>query len=137
MIIVKTDNILTAIKQAYIDLLQGSANSSDPSILKEDSAVIEIEAEQVPLKGFSIQGDRFIYDNDYRVYMPRIGEELIAEEEIHYSQLFLADKSVESIVNCIKRIPDSRRNVISTWSPRYLDPAIISVMPMKGVMVYC
>ena len=127
MIVIKADNVLTATREAYDTLLKGSPNSSDPSIFKEDSAAIEISPSDISLSGFSIKNNKFVYENDYSQYLPRVAKELVREEEIDYSRIFLASKSVDAVVDYIKQIPDSRRNVISVWSPTYLDPAIVGV----------
>lgn len=129
MIIVHASSPVAAAKQAFLDLYtKGTPNTSDESIWREDAAVIEIEAPTTnDLKGFVIEHERFQYRGDYKLYFPEVDSTLIKAEEEDYTKLFLQSGGLETLVSHFRLYPDSRRQLISSWSPKYMDPKVIGV----------
>lgn len=129
MIIAHTSSPVAAAKQVFLDLYtKGTPNTSDESIWREDAAVIEIEASATDdLKGFVIKDERFQYLGDYKLYFPEVDSSLIKAEEEDYTKLFLQSGGLETLVSHFRLYPDSRRQLISSWSPKYMDPKVIGV----------
>lgn len=131
MIIIKTQyNPVVAARKTFLSLYhEGVENSSDKSIWLEDAAVIEVEApgkDGAP-KGFIIEQGQFRYRGDYKLYFPTIDLALVATEEKDYTKLFLQSGSLETLVNHFRLYPDSRRQLVSSWSPKYMDPKVVGV----------
>ena len=129
MIIVQANNLLTATKQAFFDLYtNGSQNMSDKGIWFEDAAVIEIEDPDADnIKGFMIEQNKFQYLGDYKMYFPEVNLALISAEEEDYTKIFLQSGEIETLVDHFRLYPDSRRQLISSWLPKYMDPKVIGV----------
>jgi hypothetical protein len=127
MIYATAQTVLEATRQSCFKLLSCQANSDDPSILHESAAVIEVTEPQKEPQGFTINNDRFSYQLNYDQYFPLVDPSLIKTEENDYTKLFIDSGHLYKIISSLKKHPDSRRNIISTWSSTYLDPDVVGV----------
>jgi hypothetical protein len=114
---------------------EGTPNTSDESIWLEDAAVIEIEApDRDNARGFIIEQGHFRYVGNYKLYYPEVDEALIAADANDYTKLFLESGDIQTLVEHFRLHPDSRRQLATTWSPKYLDPNVVGVCITQ---IYC
>jgi Thymidylate synthase len=117
MIIVSEDSILQATKVAYLTLYNGSANESDPTILREDAATISIANPAADEQPFALQDGAIRYTGCYPRYFPFMDVEFVPREETYFSNAFLVTKELDGIIKLLQTNPASRRALISTWGP--------------------
>src|SRR6266511_4378886 len=124
MIVIQETTVLGATKRAFLELLNHAGNTSDPAILREDSATITVTQPQATSLAFVIDKNKLSYRANYQHYFPRVDLSLIKAEEIDYTRLFLEDGGIRRIIELLHRHPDSRRNLLSSWDTAYLDPSV-------------
>jgi len=127
MISITTDTVTEAAKEGFFNLLSCPQNTSDPTILRESVAAIEVTNPSLEQQGFIIQNNSFVYQKNYQDYIPSIDTELVSEEERDYTRLFISSGHIDSIIHHLIKFPASRRNLISSWAPIYLDPTVVGV----------
>ena len=120
MIYVQANTIRAAARQAFYDLYKGaSENESDLSMWYEDTAALQALTVDSSSPGFSINDAGFCYVETYSNYVPTVHPSVIALEEKHYTTLLLTSGRVSAIVKHLSKYPDSRRALLSGWSPRF------------------
>ncbi|HSW65653.1 MAG TPA: thymidylate synthase [Bacillota bacterium] len=127
MIYISARSITQAAKKGLLATLGCAANASDPAISHETAATIVVTKPDSEPPGFVIQNNTFAYQNNYAAYLPEVDSSLVNDEEIDYTKLFISPGHLDTIIACLKKYPDSRRNVINSWSPRCLDPKEVGV----------
>src|SRR5437660_8991845 len=122
MIVTQSNDLISATKQVFLKLYDGQPNASDPSIFREDVAVIELlhSGQKPPVLAFELRDNQLHYVADYRKYFPEVDTDLPRVEQEHFTDIIIATGDLDAITNHLTRHPDSRRGVVSTWSPHYL-----------------
>lgn len=120
MILITSDNLIEATKQGFLKLYESAPNSSDASILREDSAVIEVLNPEAQAEAFELRDGKLYYVGDYFKYFPDMDRELPKVEQEHFTDIIIDTGHLDTITEHLQRYPDTRRGVISTWLPEYL-----------------
>ena len=119
MIIIKTNHLLQAAKLAFLALYQGEKNVSDPSIFREDAAVIEVSSPtDTP---FGLRDGRLSYSGDYLRYFPYLEGSTVTAEEEYFTTAFIEAGHLDAITSYLQSRPDGRRALVSIWSPKFLE----------------
>jgi len=127
MIVVEQSSVVTAVKEAFFAVLAAEPNTSDPSILHEDAAVIRVTPTADIPPGFIIRDNTFHYQGTYSDYFPEVDADLVGEEERDYTKLFLSNNAVRDMTQAIIKDTDSRRCLATSWDKRYLNPQVVGV----------
>jgi hypothetical protein len=123
MITIKAKTIRLAAKQAFLDLYRyGKPNASDSQLFKEDVALIEVASPTKGTPAFVIERQKFQYVGEYVKYVPDAPEDLVDLEREHYTGLLLESGYLDNAENYLRQAPGSRRNLVDTWMPDYIDP---------------
>ena len=120
MIIVQSDNLIEAAKRTFLKLYDGEPNRSDPSIFREDVAVIQVSEPDKQEPAFELRENKLYYIGDYLKYYPDMDKDLPRIEQEHFTEILLEPGHIDAITDHLKQHPDSRRGLVSTWAPKYL-----------------
>jgi Thymidylate synthase len=120
MIIVKTHTLMEAAKAAFLALYDGAENASDPSIFREDTAVIEVSHPNASQQAFMLRGKTLVYEADYLKYFPFEDAATPKIEEDYFTKAFIETGQIDAILSYLQREPYGRRALISVWSPTFL-----------------
>lgn len=115
MIFIRSDNILSAVKQAYLILYEQTQVPFDQNLAKEDSATIVISNnnDQKPLLG--LKDGKLKYLFDYKSYFPYVNKELIDFELGFWQADFIKPPRLKNLVQHLRKYPTSRRAIINLW----------------------
>lgn len=121
MIYVQADGVLDAALQAFRSLYRGKQNTDDPSIWREDSAVLDVSPDPSTHCAFDVVDGRLSYKEDYSSYIADLSPDIVDLEERHYTTLFLKHGGLRIIAEHLREHPDSRRALLQWWHPHHLD----------------
>jgi len=119
MINVSAKTIEGAVYKAYLELYTSKAVVSDPSILKEDSAVIIITNEVQPTAYFKIVNGNLVYTFDHASFVPSVKQVKLKDEEKYWTQVLLKTNAKDKIVAHLRKNMNSRRTLLDLWKDEY------------------
>lgn len=119
MIIISTDNLLSAAKQALLDCNKPSV---DQELLYESPAVLHIYWKiQNKDIWFSMSNKSFYYNYNLSDYFPLIDLQIINDEILHRNSVFIESWKIQNLVLHLQKNPFSRRAIINIWNDAYYD----------------
>lgn len=122
MIFISTADLLSAAKQAFLKLdANAQGNTSDPAILYEAAAAIEVSHPLTDKPAWRIEGGKFRYVDNYDSYFPYADEGLVVLEQEHYTEILIASGLLDTAVHHLQMSPASRRHVANVWQPEHSD----------------
>ena len=120
MINISSNSVLSAVKQAFVNLYEGDYSTEDPKLWKEEPALITIRG---GLKNksalFYLESNCFKCSFDYHSFFPIISKKVIRLEIDHWQKEFIKSDRLKRFTIYFKRHPSSKRAIIDLWDEKY------------------
>lgn len=119
MIIVSEESLLQATKAAFLALYSGSPNRSDPSVLREDAAIVSVTSAKNDDQPFSLKDGELRYRGQYSKYFPFLNDDIVPLEEKYFAKAFVETNELDAVSDLLLKQRSSRRALINAWRPNH------------------
>ena len=137
MIYVNDSSYVSAAKKAFLALLDSGRVPNDATVLKEDSALIEISDISQNDGSLDVGPRGLSYSFDLKKYYPNSPTDT-KMEMTHWNGEFIRSGKVKKVIAHLRSNPSSRRAIIDLWASKYsknLDKPAVCVSQLYFRMI--